>query len=40
VIYERITPQTIVDSERAVLRGPDEPSLAAPGQRATRITTR
>ncbi len=29
VIYERITPQTIVDSQRAVSRGPDEPSLAA-----------
>jgi hypothetical protein len=26
-IYERITPQEIVDSQRAVVTGPDEPSL-------------
>jgi hypothetical protein len=30
VVYERITPQTIVDSQRAVRRGPDEPSLTTP----------
>ena len=29
-VYERITPQTIVDSQAAVRRGPDEPSLDAP----------
>ena len=29
VIYERITPQTIVDTQRSVDRGPDEPSLVA-----------
>jgi hypothetical protein len=28
VIYERITPQTIVDSQRALKKGPDESSLA------------
>jgi hypothetical protein len=28
VVYERITPQPIVDSQRATARGPDEPSLA------------
>jgi len=30
VIYERITPQIIVDSQRAFRQGPDEPSLTAP----------